>query len=138
MASTLISGEKEAVLVDPPLTLQQGHELAAWIKSVIPDNRLATIFITDGHGDHYFALTSLLEHFPNARVVATSATIRHMKEQVEPHYYRTYWGTWFPGQIEPQNSRIDPLEDDKIIELEGHQLEVFEAGHSDTEDTSFL
>ena len=35
MASTLIHGEKEALLVDPPLTQKQGQELAAWIKTVV-------------------------------------------------------------------------------------------------------
>lgn len=32
MTSTLISGDKEAVLVDPRLTIEQGREPAAWIK----------------------------------------------------------------------------------------------------------
>jgi len=49
MASNLISDEREALFVDPPLTLQKGHELAVWIKSALPDKKL---FITHDPGDH--------------------------------------------------------------------------------------
>jgi len=90
MASTLISGEREALLVDPPLTLKQGHELAAWIKSAIPDKKLS---IAHGHGDHYFALTSCQEHFPDIHVVATSTPIKHTEQQAEPNHYKTHRGT---------------------------------------------
>ena len=53
MTSTLISGDKEAVHVDPLLAIKQGSELAAWIKEVGPDKTLKTIFITHCHGDDF-------------------------------------------------------------------------------------
>ena len=132
------SQERKKPYWSTPPTITQGHELAAWIKSVIPNKNLTTVFITHGHGDHYFTLTSLLEHFPDARVVETPATIKHMAQQVEPNYYNAYWGTWFPNQIQPPTSTVHPLSKDSVIELEGHKMHVIEAGHSDTENTSFL
>jgi glyoxylase-like metal-dependent hydrolase (beta-lactamase superfamily II) len=87
MATTVIHGEKEAVLVDPPLTKDQANDLAKWIKAVIPNKALTTIHITNGHGDHYFAVAPLLEHFPHAQAVATPATIEHMAQQEEPEFY---------------------------------------------------
>lgn len=139
MASTLIHGDKEALLVDPPLTRQQGEELAAWIKEVIPNKTLTTVFITHGHGDHYFAVGSILRHFPSAKVFGTPHTIEHMKEQEGTYWFDEIWTTWFPNQLEkPAPGTIQPLPADNIIELEGHKLRVVEAGHSDTKDTSFL
>jgi glyoxylase-like metal-dependent hydrolase (beta-lactamase superfamily II) len=140
MASTLIHGDKEAVLIDPPLTKDQANDLAVWIKSVILNKTLTTIFITHGHGDHYFALGPLLQHFPHARAVATPGTIAHMAQQEEPGFYDSWWVASFPnGQLsKPTRDMVKPLSSDLTIDLEGHKLHVVEAGHSDTHDSSFL
>jgi glyoxylase-like metal-dependent hydrolase (beta-lactamase superfamily II) len=139
MATTLIHGDKEAILVDPPLTIDQAHNLAGWIQSVIPNKTLTTIFITHGHGDHYFALAPLLEHFPHAHAVATAATIAHMAQQEEPEFYASWWVASFPNQLsKPPPGLVKPLSSDLTISLEGHKLSVIEAGHSDTHDSSFL
>lgn len=142
MASTLIHGEKEAILVDPPLTVEQGHQLATWIKGVIgPQNkRLTTVFITHGHGDHYFALSSLLKHFEGVKAVATAATVKHLAQQLEPEFYNGFWTACFPnGQLEPpMEGTVQALPADNVIDLEGHKLQVVEAGGSDTYDSSFL
>lgn len=142
MASTLIHGEKEAILVDPPLTIAQGNDIASWIKSVIGPNkkRLTKVFITHGHGDHYFSLVPLLRHFPEAKAFATSKTIAHMEDQIEPKFYEEWWVGSFPnGQLEPPPAGlVQPLPEDNMIELEGHKLHVVDAGHSDTYDSSFL
>jgi len=138
MASTLIHGKKDALLVDPPLTTQQGEELAAWIKTVIPHKTLRTVFITHGHGDHYFALGPILKHFPEARAVATANTIEHMKGQEGPTWWNL-WTAWFPNQLEkPPAGSVKALSPDRVIGLEGHKLSVVEIGHSDTHDSSFL
>ena len=140
MATTLIHGDREAVLVDPPLTRHQAHDLALWIKSVIPSKTLTTVFITHGHGDHYFALGPLLHHFPHARAVATPATIEHMAQQEEPEFYASWWVASFPNDqlSKPTPDLVKPLSADLTINLEGHKLQVVEAGHSDTHDSSFL
>lgn len=140
MATTLIHGDKEAVLVDPPLTVDQANDLAAWIKGVIPNKTLTTIYITHGHGDHYFALGPLLKHFPSARAFATPATIEHMAQQEEPDFYASWWVASFPNDqlSKPSEGMVKPLPADLTIDLEGHKLHVVEAGHSDTHDSSFL
>ena len=50
MASTLIYGERDAVLVDAFLTVEQAKALADWVAS--KNRNLTTIYITHGHGDH--------------------------------------------------------------------------------------
>src|SRR5271156_6863963 len=59
IASTLIFGEREAVLVDPALTIDQGQDLAAWIADT--RKNLQAIFITHGHGDHFLGASSILD-----------------------------------------------------------------------------
>lgn len=139
MASTLISGEKEAILIDPPLTINQGNQISAWIEGVLgPSKKLTTIYITHGHGDHYFSVTTILERFPDAKVLATEATIKHMAQQIEPEYYNGLWGASFPGQLEPPSVEALKALEGNTIDLEGYAINIVEAGHSDTHDSTFV
>jgi predicted SnoaL-like aldol condensation-catalyzing enzyme len=66
MASTLIYGMRDAVLVDTFMTVKQANALTDWVSA--KGKNLTTIYITHGHGDHWFGIGTLLERFPNARV----------------------------------------------------------------------
>src|SRR5207244_9169819 len=68
ISSTLISGERDAVLVDTPITVEQTRALANWVAA--RGKNPTTIYATHGHGDHFFGATALLERFPGARFVA--------------------------------------------------------------------
>jgi glyoxylase-like metal-dependent hydrolase (beta-lactamase superfamily II) len=100
MASTLIYGKRDAVLVDAFMTIEQASHLADWVAS--KNKNLTTIYITHGHGDHWFGVGTLLERFPNASVVATPNTVTVMRQNASPEALRTAWGPGFPGQI-PDN-----------------------------------
>jgi glyoxylase-like metal-dependent hydrolase (beta-lactamase superfamily II) len=135
VSATLISGEKEAVLVDALLTSDQALALASWVAASGRD--LTTIYITHGHGDHFFGLGPLLYCFPHAQAFATPAVISHMREQSASNLVETYWNVLLPGQI-PQHLVIaEPLVDG-VIDLEGHDLVVIEVGHTDTDNTTCL
>ncbi|KAL8687662.1 MAG: hypothetical protein Q9218_006229 [Villophora microphyllina] len=138
--ATLLTSTHEAVLVDPLFTTAQGTALADWIEALYPDKRLTYVYITHGHGDHFFGLSTLLTRFPNATAVATKGTLSHMEEQLSPSG-QAFWQAWFPGnQITYPTSppaRALPSHD-LTINLEGHTLHAVPAGHSDTDATSFL
>src|ERR1700680_4243108 len=57
MASTLIYGEKDAVLVDTFMTAKQANDLADWVEA--KGKNLTTIYITHGHGDPLFGAGTL-------------------------------------------------------------------------------
>src|SRR6188472_1744195 len=75
MASTLIYGNRDAVLTDPGMTEDQARRLGDWVTARA--RNVTDIFITHGHGDHFFAAGLLAERF-GARVVATDGTIAQM------------------------------------------------------------
>src|SRR4029077_16163661 len=77
ISSTLISGERDAVLVDTPITVGQARALANWIAAC--GKKLTTIYATHGHGDHFFGASTILERFPGARFVARPEVIEIMR-----------------------------------------------------------
>ena len=70
---SLISGERDAVLVDALLSPEDAGRVVDWIRAT--GKNLTTIYITHGHGDHFFGLNTILDAFPNARAVTAAAVI---------------------------------------------------------------
>ena len=53
-----------------------------WV--VASGKNLTTIYITHGHGDHWFGIGALLEHFPNAKAFATLDVVKVMRLRASP------------------------------------------------------
>src|SRR5882757_6202321 len=134
-SSTLISGKHDAVLVDTFLTIEQSQTLVDWV--VASGKTLTAIYITHGHGDHFFGLASLLERFPKARAVATPEIVKAMHEHLSPASVNDFWRRLFPGEIPDRLLVAEPLEDNEL-ELEGHKLVVVNAGRTDTAHSTCL
>src|SRR5262250_501945 len=94
MASTLIYGVRDAVLVDAFMTVKQANALADWVAA--RGKNLATIYITHGHGDHWFGVGTLLERFPNARAVARPNVVETMRQNASPEVLAKFWKAGFP------------------------------------------
>jgi glyoxylase-like metal-dependent hydrolase (beta-lactamase superfamily II) len=138
ISCTLIHGQKEAVLVDTPITTSQTEDLIIWIKTVIPFKKLTTIYITHGHGDHFFGIPLLLKAFPGSKAVASVATVEHMKQQVDPKVFEFMWGSRFPGEIPVPFELAQALPAGNEFYLEGNSLQVIEVGQADTHDSTVL
>src|SRR2546427_1197776 len=135
ISSTLISGERDAVLVDTPITVEQALALANWIAA--RGKNLTTIYATHGHGDHFFGATALLERFPGARFVARPEVIKIMREQASPESLATFWNPRFPRQISSQLVIAEELTGN-VINLEGQDLVSVPLGFTDTASTTCL
>ncbi len=135
MASTLIYGAKDAVLVDAFLTTEQSAALADWIAS--KNKNLIAIYITHGHGDHWFGAATILDRFPKWRDGATRSTVEVMRQNASPAALDGAWKPSFPGQIPERRVIADELEGN-VIELEGREPVAVELGHTDTDSTTCL
>jgi glyoxylase-like metal-dependent hydrolase (beta-lactamase superfamily II) len=130
LSITLIYGKNDAVLVDPPLTIDQASAVGDWVEC--SRKRLTHIFVTHGHGHHWFTAAILAERF-GSQVVASAGTIQQMQHNVSIR--EAFWDKLFPGQIPPAPG-VTP--DGNRFALEGHDLIIVEVGHSDTDEASVL
>src|SRR5262252_2933053 len=131
MASTLIYGSRDAVLTDPAMTEDQARALGDWVES--KGRNLTDIFVTHGHGDHWFAAGLLAERF-GARVVASAGTIAQMHGNVAAR--PLLWDVLYQG-IPPSPVTAVTVPGNRFT-LEGHDLVIVEVGHSDSDDTTVL
>ncbi|MDA4114598.1 MAG: MBL fold metallo-hydrolase [Thaumarchaeota archaeon] len=134
IASTLIYGDTDAVLVDPPLTIAQTNAVISWV--VASGKKLTTIYSTHGHGDHWFGIGALLDRFPGARAVATRNIVELMRQHVSPEATQ-WWRSSFPGQIPDRLAVAEELDGDTIL-LEGERLVAVEVGHGDSDHSTCL
>ena len=135
ISATLITGERDAVLADAVMTAGQAAELADWI--VAAGKNLTTVYVTHGHGDHWFGLGMILERFPDAKAVAIPSVARKIASQIGSDFVETFWKRRFPGQIPENLVGVEELEGDRF-ELEGEELVAVDLGHTDTDDTTAL
>jgi len=134
LATTLILGDHDAVLVDVPFTRKQVARVGDWVESF--GKRLAYIYATHGHGDHWFGTGLLMRRFPGPIAYATEGTIRLMHQQATQGRAEL-WDIDFPGLIPDSPVVYQPIPA-KGFELEGHRLVAVETGHTDTDDTTVL
>lgn len=135
ITSTLILGKQDAVLVDAPLTNVQAREVGDWIESF--GRRLRRIYITHGHGDHWFGAIPLVQRFPDAVVHATKGTTELMTVQNSAEFRGEFWDRVFPNQLPRGEIDVDVV-DERGFELDGLELLPIDVGHSDTDATTIL
>jgi len=125
-SATLIYGERDAVLVDAFLTVEQAHAAVEWIAA--SGKNLTTIYITHGHGDHFFGIGALLDRFPNAKAVATANVLEVMRRQISPEFVASFWNALYPGQI-PEHLVLPDAENNRSWHLEHGVGGPVEDGH---------
>lgn len=124
-APVLLSGARDAVLIDGGFTLSDGKVLAEAIQR--SGKRLTTIYISQSDPDYYFSLGPIKAAFPAARVIAASATVDAIKASVDKKL-----ATWGPQlkQNGPQNLAdivMPEVFDGKTIALEDQSIDIVDA-----------
>lgn len=126
-APVLISGANEAVLIDGGFTLPDGKALAQAIKA--SGKKLTTIYVSQSDPDYYFSLGPIKAAFPEAKVLAATATIAAIQGNVAKKL-----ATWGPQLKEngPQtlaDIAMPQAFDGTALTLEGHTIDIVPAAN---------
>jgi glyoxylase-like metal-dependent hydrolase (beta-lactamase superfamily II) len=133
VTSTIVSGEKDAIVIDAQFDLANAHRLVAELL----DSRknLTTVYVTHAHPDHYFGLQVIHDAFPKAKLVALPATVAEIK--------KTWQGKvkqWSPmyGNLIPQRPLLPSALAGTKLELEGQALEIHGGLQGDDAQSSYV
>lgn len=124
--STLIYGEKDAVLVSATFLLSDAHRLAAGILDT--GRNLTHILIPEFHPDHHFGSGVLQNAFPDAKVVATKSVAKDVLYSADDKM--ELWGNLFGKDVPSRLYFPVPLTED-YLEIEGHKLEISDGWQAD-------
>lgn len=134
VASAIIYGEHDAVLVDAQFTLSNAHRLVAEI--IETGRKLTTIYITHVHPDHFLGLPVIKQTFPDARVVSLPVIANDVNSSAE--FKLEYWGNKVLGHNGAKTTvMVEPLSE-PVIMLEGRRLEILGPFHADAPNSSVV
>ncbi|WP_166363786.1 MBL fold metallo-hydrolase [Pseudomonas akapageensis] len=119
VSSVIVSGQKEAILVDAQFGKGQAEQVVEKLRA--SGKQLTTIYISHGDPDYYFGLETLTEAFPQAKVLASAPTVAHIKETMAGKL--AYWGPKM-GADKPQNVIVPQVLQGDSLSLEGQALKV--------------
>jgi len=119
VASVIVSGKTDAVLIDAQFTLADAEKVAQEIKA--SDKKLTAIFVSHGDPDFYFGLEVFKKYFPEVTVYASPATVEHIKTTAQKKL--EVWGERL-GENITSNVILPQVLKGNSIELEGQQLEI--------------
>ena len=119
VASVLLSGEKDAILVDAQFTLADAHKVTAEVLN--SGKNLTALYVSHGDPDYYFGLGVLKQAFPEARVYATPQTVAHIRKT-----YQKKLEVWGPklGKNGPKDMVFPEALPGNTMTLEGKTLEI--------------
>ena len=119
VASVIISGKTEAVLIDAQFTLADAETVAQRIKN--SGKKLTTIYVSHGDPDFYFGLEVFKRYFPEVTAYASPATIEHIKATAQKKL--DVWGGRL-GKAITSNAVLPQVLPGNSIQLEGQKIEV--------------
>ncbi|QHG63517.1 MBL fold metallo-hydrolase [Pseudomonas putida] len=119
VSSVIVSGEKEAILVDAQFGRAQAEQLVQRLQA--SGKRLTTIYISHGDPDYYFGLDTVTRAFPDAKVFASAATLTHIRQTMDAKL--AHWGPQM-GADKPARLVLPQVLHGHSLILEGQSLEV--------------
>ncbi|MYN07539.1 MBL fold metallo-hydrolase [Pseudoduganella aquatica] len=132
VASVLVKGKKDAVLIDAQFSRGEAHKLVQQIKA--SGKRLTTVYISHGDPDFYFGLDVIQAAFPEARIVATASTVAAMEKKAAAKV--AYWGPILKDNA-PHGIVMPQVLQGDTIKLEGQSLKI-EGLDGATPDRSYV
>src|SRR5450830_319244 len=119
VASVLVSGQHDAVLIDAQFSRGEAEKLVQ--KICASGKKLTTVYISHSDPDYYFGLDVIKAAFPQAKIVATADTVAEIKRKAEAKV--AYWGPILKDNA-PQAVVIPQALNGQRITLEGQSLDI--------------
>jgi glyoxylase-like metal-dependent hydrolase (beta-lactamase superfamily II) len=119
VGSVIVSGKKDAVLIDAQFTLADAETVAQEIKK--SGKKLTAIYVSHGDPDFYFGLEVFKKYFPEVTAYASPATVEHIKATAQKKL--EVWGERLGKNI-TSNAILPQVLKGNSIELEGQKLEI--------------
>ena len=117
--STLVYGEKEALVIDAGFSRADALRIAA---NVLDSGRqLTTIYVSQADPDYYFGVETLKEFFPHADVVSTPAVLEKLTAKLAGKV--AFWGPKM-GANAPRNPVVPRALAGNTLTLEGQTIEI--------------
>ena len=117
--STLVYGEKEAMVIDAGFTRADALRIAANVLD--SGKQLTTIYVSQADPDYYFGLETLKEVFPQADVVTTPAVLEKLNAKLAGKV--AFWGPKM-GANAPRKPVVPRALEGNTLTLEGQTIEI--------------
>jgi len=119
VASVIVSGKTDAVLIDAQFTLADAEHVAREIKN--SGKKLTAIYVSYGDPDFYFGLEVFKKYFPEVTAYASTATVEHIKATAQKKL--DVWGGQLGNKV-TSNVVLPQILKGNSIDLEGQKLEI--------------
>ncbi len=123
ISSTIIYGDKDAVLIDAQFQKQYALELIKEIKALGKD--LKFIYISHSDPDYYFGLDEIKKAFPKVEIVSTAQTAYLIEASKDGKLQ--VWGSQLKGDA--PSEIIIPKAIKTLPDLEGNKLEIVQTSN---------
>ncbi len=119
VASVIVSGKTDAVLIDAQFTLADAEKVAQEIKS--SGKTLKAIYVSHGDPDFYFGMEVFKKYFPEVTAYASPVTVEHIKATAQKKL--EVWGERLGKNI-TSNVILPQVLKGSSLDLEGQKLEI--------------
>lgn len=119
VASVIVSGKTDVVLIDAQFTLADAEKVAQEIKK--SGKKLTVIYVSHTDPDFYFGLEVFKKYFPEVTAYASPATVESIKATAQKKL--DIWGERL-GKAITSNIVLPQVLKGNSIDLEGQKLEI--------------
>ncbi|ASW74644.1 MBL fold metallo-hydrolase [Chryseobacterium piperi] len=118
ITSTIVYGDKDAMLIDAQFQKQYAEQLVKEIKAT--GKNLKTVFISHSDPDFYFGLDVIKKAFPNVKIISTAQTAYLISASKDDKL-----AVWKPQlKTDAPSKIIIPEAVNTIPDLEGNKIEI--------------
>jgi glyoxylase-like metal-dependent hydrolase (beta-lactamase superfamily II) len=121
VSSSLVTGDKEAILIDAQFDVQNGQALVDLIKR--SGKKLTTVYISAGDPDFYFGLEPVMAAFPDVKVLADQHVVDHINQTKDAKL--SYWSPIL-GKGAPKSLTVPQVITASHLTLDGEKIEIKE------------